>query len=75
MPDFDFGTVLSVVKLVLQTVDGSNSKPPQVNGCGCGCVGVLRRERAPQRAASSGGGDGGGTQPTLRFASILRGVA
>lgn len=37
MPDFDFGTVLSVVKLVLQTVDGSNSKPPQVNGCGCGC--------------------------------------
>jgi len=37
MPDFEFGTVLSVVKLVLQAVDGSNSKPPQVNGCGCGC--------------------------------------
>lgn len=37
MPDFDFGTVLSVVKHVLQTVDGINSKSPQVNGCGCGC--------------------------------------
>ena len=37
MPDFDFGTVLSVVKHVLQAVEGGNSKSPQVCGCGCSC--------------------------------------
>ena len=37
MPDFDFGTVLSVVKHVLQAVVDGNSKSPQVSGSGCGC--------------------------------------